>query len=66
MSERHLRQVILSSFIVIPMIVFLHARRAAVPLDPINAVLDAFSSHMVVALGEGATATDRATNSYRR
>src|SRR4051812_37298087 len=34
--------------------VCLHAQRAAVPIDPIDAVLNAFTSHRVVALGEGA------------
>jgi hypothetical protein len=53
MFKRYFRQGILGLFIPFLMVMFLHAQRAAVLIDPIKAILDAFSSHAVVALGEG-------------
>jgi hypothetical protein len=37
------------------------ALQPAVPTEPIGAILDAFRSHRIVALGEGRTPTNRDT-----
>ena len=53
MFERYFFSTIRGLLIVALITVCLRAQRATVPIDPIDAVLNAFRSHPVVALGEG-------------